>query len=297
MIIGNIRGQVLTIKKSIIAADTLNYLTAQFTFIGIEWEDLIKIAHFSNGLDAIDIELTEGHIRAEDGLNLTAGKWKVSITGEKFEDNEVVKRVTTTIADITVLPSGVADGEPIPSLPSYGEQILAEVQEVKTDLGEVQEQISEIQEEVVKVDKKVFRFIVNGHQSYEGGGITLDTNNLADFREIINAADPEKIYDIVNSVEFQVVFITSTDEIAFTKEVYVSKLEYQNSCVELQGFFIIGNFSQYTVEPIAPYVFRMYFSGIMGNNIPVNFDFGAKPYSGSGGIGGTIQGNIISNGG
>ena len=149
MIIGTIRGQVLTIKKSIIASDTLNYLTAQFSFTTPDWDGLVKVAHFSNKEDSADIELTNGCILEADGLNLTAGKWQVSISGHKVVDGEVVKRATTTICEFIVLPSIVPAGEPLPSLPSYGEQILGEVQEVRTDLAGIQEEVEEIQEKIV----------------------------------------------------------------------------------------------------------------------------------------------------
>lgn len=134
MITATIRGQKLTVSETVIAADTLNYITARFVFGTSDWDGLLKIAHFSSGTNAADIELTEDCIIASDGLNLTAGKWQVTVTGHKIEGGETVQRITTTIAEITVLPSGVPSGEPVPSLPSYGEQILAEVGEIQDEV-------------------------------------------------------------------------------------------------------------------------------------------------------------------
>lgn len=136
MITGIITGQDLRLGVPIIAADTLNYLTAKFVFRTEPWNGLIKIAHFSNGEDSADIELTDDAILAEDGLNLTEGKWQLSVTGHEISDGEIIKRITTTVAEFTVKRSGVPDGEPLPSLPSYGEEILAEVRSIQGDVTE-----------------------------------------------------------------------------------------------------------------------------------------------------------------
>lgn len=136
MISAIIRGQYLSLTVPVIAADTLNYLTARFAFKTADWDGLVKIAHFSNGTDAADVELTGDEIRAEDGLNLTDGTWRLSVTGHEFSGGELVKRITTTVAEFAVHPSGVPDGEPVPSLPSYGERILAEVENIHTEVDE-----------------------------------------------------------------------------------------------------------------------------------------------------------------
>lgn len=136
MITGIITGQDLRLGVPIIAADTLNYLMAKFVFKTDAWEGLIKIAHFSNGEDSADIELTDDAIIAEDGLNLTEGKWQLSVTGHEISGGEIIKRITTTVAEFTVKRSGVPDGEPLPSLPSYGEEILAEVRSIQGDVTE-----------------------------------------------------------------------------------------------------------------------------------------------------------------
>lgn len=136
MITGIITGQDLRLGVPIIAADTLNYLTAKFVFKTDAWNGLIKIAHFSNGEDSADIELTDDAILAEDGLNLSEGKWQLSVTGHEISGGEIIKRITTTVAEFTVKRSGVPDGEPLPSLPSYGEEILAEVRSIQGDVTE-----------------------------------------------------------------------------------------------------------------------------------------------------------------
>lgn len=136
MISGYIRGQTLTLAQTVIAADSVNYLTAKFTFQTADWNGLLKIAHFSNGTNAADVELTGDEILSEDGLNLTEGTWQVSVTGHEYSGGELTKRITTTIAELTVKPSGVPDGEPLPNVASYGEQILSEVQSIHSEVDE-----------------------------------------------------------------------------------------------------------------------------------------------------------------
>lgn len=129
-----VTGQALKVTTPVIAADTINYLTAQFAFTH-DWDGLIKIARFSNDENSAEVQLTNDCIREEDGLNLTEGRWYVSVIGEEIVGGQPVQRITTVRAFFTVLPSGVEDGEPLPSLPSYGEQILAEVEDINEKLG------------------------------------------------------------------------------------------------------------------------------------------------------------------
>lgn len=128
MIIGYIKGQSLKIVQPVIAADTINYITANFSFKTADWSGLTKYAHFRQGETVYDVPLTEDCIRKEDGLNLGAGIWQIYLHGNEFVDGEVVERATTEIAEITVKPTGVLNGEPFPSaVPSISEQILASI--------------------------------------------------------------------------------------------------------------------------------------------------------------------------
>ena len=127
MIEGTIRGQEIGLRSPTIAADSMNYLSAVFQFQTSDWDGLLKIAHFSNGTQFIDIELKNDRIVPSDGLNLTEGTWLVTVTGHAYSGGELIQRVTTTQARLKVMPSVVPNGEPLPSLLSYGEQILGRV--------------------------------------------------------------------------------------------------------------------------------------------------------------------------
>lgn len=135
MIYFTVRGQALSVHSPTIAADTINFLTAEFTFKTHEWDGLLKVAHVSNGINSADIELHDDMIREEDGLNLLAGTWNISLIGYEMVDGELKTRATTTDAKLLVVPSGVENDEPLSTLPSYGEQILAEVEDVRQKLN------------------------------------------------------------------------------------------------------------------------------------------------------------------
>lgn len=135
MIKCSVEGQELIVGSPIIAADSINYLTAKFIFRTSDWDGLVKIAHFSNGALSASININaDDEIPESAGLNLSVGRWVVSVTGHKYENGELVQRITTTQAKLTVHPSGVPDGDPLPSLPSLGEQILGKVTEIKTEV-------------------------------------------------------------------------------------------------------------------------------------------------------------------
>ena len=134
MIKGSVQGQELIIGSSVIAADTINYLTAEFIFRTSDWDGLVKIARLSNGENSVEVQLTDDKILASNGLNLTEGSWDISLTGYKYVNGELEQRITTIRRKFMVQPSDIPDGDPLPSLPSLGEQILGKVAEIKTEV-------------------------------------------------------------------------------------------------------------------------------------------------------------------
>lgn len=130
-----IRGQTLTVSSPTVAADSVNFLTAKFTFQTSDWDGLEKVAHFRCGELYAEIGLEDDVITAGRGLNLTAGEWTVSVTGHRTEGGELIRRATTQTVTLTVVPSGIGDdGEPLPDLASHGEEILAEVENIHADV-------------------------------------------------------------------------------------------------------------------------------------------------------------------
>lgn len=118
-----VSGQTLKFFTPVIAADSLNYLTAKVNFTDAEWEGYSKWLHFRQdeelGADTYDIQLDENNeITADDHLNLTVGQWEIYLTGTKDES-----RLTTVPVILTVKESGLIDG-PLHGLPmSVAEQV------------------------------------------------------------------------------------------------------------------------------------------------------------------------------
>lgn len=112
-------GQRLSMMKIDLVADTIDYLTAEFEFIG--WENFpIRVAHFRNGDAVYDIILTDDRILESDHLNLSAGIWNVYLHG-----NNGSSRITTNQVYFRVQETGSLSGEPMPEIPlSTAEQIL-----------------------------------------------------------------------------------------------------------------------------------------------------------------------------
>lgn len=129
MISAFINGQTLKLSTPKVVADSVNYLTLKAVFKTTGWEDLTKWVHFKKDNTTYNIELINDEVTADQHLNLPAGEWQVYIHGSKTVSTTLIKRITTEIVILTVEPSGVLNGEPLPlTPPSIGEQILAKAQ-------------------------------------------------------------------------------------------------------------------------------------------------------------------------
>ena len=121
MLTGIIRGQRLMLRTPLVVADSINYLTAKFTF-DPDWTGRTVTAYFVCGDKAITAELTDGEITAAQGINLTAGRWELKLSGIKGDS-----RVTAGPVQFDVLPFGATEGElPDISLTQY-EKLLAKI--------------------------------------------------------------------------------------------------------------------------------------------------------------------------
>lgn len=121
MLTGIIRGQRLMLRTPIVVADSINYMTAKFTF-DPDWTGRAITAYFVCGDKAITAELTDGEITAAQGINLTAGRWELKLSGIKGDS-----RVTAGPVQFDVLPFGATEGElPDISLTQY-EKLLAKI--------------------------------------------------------------------------------------------------------------------------------------------------------------------------
>lgn len=124
MIKGFIKNQNLTIDTPLVASDTINYLTAEFSFLTNDWHDATKWAHFAQGDTVYDVLLENDVITSDKGLNLSEGVWSVYLHGNSSDG----MRVTTEVKTFKVVKTGVLDGEPLPALPlTAAEQILSKI--------------------------------------------------------------------------------------------------------------------------------------------------------------------------
>lgn len=121
-------GQQLKIVTPIVVADTHNYHTAIAVFRGSEWEACSKWAHFVKDDVTYDVPFYADEITQEQGLDLTAGTWRVYIHGNVYdaETDTVTTRITTSTALLKV-ESAEADN-PFPAVtPSFAEVLAAQI--------------------------------------------------------------------------------------------------------------------------------------------------------------------------
>jgi hypothetical protein len=137
MITGYVNGQSLRLSAPAVSASTVDYLEAQFIFRQRDWDGMTVIrAVFEQGEEAYAIPLTDGYIRQEDHLNLSAGIWSVHLVGSVYADGEIVQRITTAPDYITVMPCGDVDGEPLPSIPATDvERLEAALEQIRNSVG------------------------------------------------------------------------------------------------------------------------------------------------------------------
>lgn len=136
LIYGDIFRQRLTLANTHVVADTIDYLEMKFFFKTNDWDGLEKWVHFANSERVYDIRLSEDGVKKEDHLNLTAGKWRVYLHGNRYENGQVIERITTDEAMIYVVATGTLEGEPFPEIPaSVTERIFARLARLETGGG------------------------------------------------------------------------------------------------------------------------------------------------------------------
>ena len=116
--------QSLTAEYLPLAAESVQYLTAKVVCETEDWTGREIKALFGQGCTVYEIPVTGGEITAKQQLNLTAGDWCVWLVGNSARDGEVIPRITTNIAHISVAPTGGTEGNPFPTIPPTVEEQL-----------------------------------------------------------------------------------------------------------------------------------------------------------------------------
>lgn len=116
--------QSLTAEYLPLAAESVQYLTAKVVCETEDWTGREIKALFGQGCTVYEIPVTGGEITAKQQLNLTAGDWRVWLVGNSARDGEVIPRITTNVAHISVAQTGGMEGNPFPTMPPTVEEQL-----------------------------------------------------------------------------------------------------------------------------------------------------------------------------
>lgn len=116
--------QSLTAEYLPLAAESVQYLTAKVVCETEDWTGREIKAMFGQGCTVHEVSVTNGEITAKQQLNLTAGDWCVWLVGNSARDGDVIPRITTNIAHISVAPTGGTEGNPFPNTPPTAEEQL-----------------------------------------------------------------------------------------------------------------------------------------------------------------------------
>lgn len=116
--------QTLTAEYLPLAAESVQYLTAKVVCETEDWTGREIKALFGQGCTVHEVTVTGGEITAKQQLNLTAGDWRVWLVGNSARDGEVIPRITTNVAHISVAPTGGTEGNPFPTIPPTVEEQL-----------------------------------------------------------------------------------------------------------------------------------------------------------------------------
>lgn len=116
--------QSLTAEYLPLAANSVQYLTAKVVCETEDWTGREIKAMFGQGCTVHEVPVTGGEITTKQQLNLTAGDWRVWLVGNSARDGEVIPRITTNVAHISVAPTGGTEGNPFPTTPPTVEEQL-----------------------------------------------------------------------------------------------------------------------------------------------------------------------------
>ena len=129
--------QSLTAEYLPLAAESVQYLTAKVICETEDWTGREIKAMFGQGCTVHEVSVTDGEITAKQQLNLSAGDWCVWLVGNSARDGEVIPRITTNIAHISVAPTGGTEGNPFPAIPPTAEEQL------RADMGNLDDLTTE----------------------------------------------------------------------------------------------------------------------------------------------------------
>ena len=167
--------QALTAEYLPLAAESVQYLTAKVVCETEDWTGREIKAMFGQGCTVYEVTVTGGEITAKQQLNLTAGDWRVWLVGNSARDGDVIPRITTNVAHISVAPTGGTEGNPFPATPPTVEEQL------RADMGNLADLTTEDKSSLVAAINEVRQTGGGGTAYTIGHGLKLDakTNTLS----------------------------------------------------------------------------------------------------------------------
>lgn len=167
--------QSLTAEYLPLAAESVQYLTAKVVCETEDWTGREIKAMFGQGCTVYEVPVTGGEITAKQQLNLTAGDWRVWLVGNSARDGDVIPRITTNVAHISVAPTGGTEGNPFPATPPTVEERL------RADMGNLADLTTEDKSSLVAAINEVRQTGGGGTAYTIGHGLKLDakTNTLS----------------------------------------------------------------------------------------------------------------------
>ncbi|MBS7355719.1 MAG: hypothetical protein KIG86_04645 [Eubacteriales bacterium] len=167
--------QSLTAKYLPLAAESVQYLTAKVVYETDDWTGREIKAMFEQGCTVYEVPVTGGEITAKQQLNLTAGDWRVWLVGNSARDGDVIPRITTNVAHISVATTGGTEGNPFPATPPTVEERL------RADMGNLADLTTEDKSSLVAAINEVRQTGGGGTAYTIGHGLKLDakTNTLS----------------------------------------------------------------------------------------------------------------------
>lgn len=209
--------QSLTAEYLPLAAESVQYLTAKVNCETEDWTGREIKAMFRQGCTVHEITVTGGEITAKQQLNLSAGDWCVWLVGNSARDGEVIPRITTNIAHISVAPTGGTEGNPFPNIPPTVEEQL------RADMGNLAD--------LTTKDKSNLVAAIN--EAAEGGSKdtvkytpqTLTDEQQTQARENIGAGQPLFVVNVTTTPDEQGGEVYTADKTAAEIET-----AYQAGC-------------------------------------------------------------------
>lgn len=194
MITAFIKGQELKITASVIVAETLNYLKAQFIFQTNAWNELIKTAYFTQGETTHSIDLDENNIAFP--LHLPAGEWTMSVVGRAYENGELVERITTNTATFNVKPFKAGTETPFP------EPTPSEIERVESKIGNLPDLLTMEKTSLVNAINEVYRRGGSGGGGSDGFSPIVDVEPIEGAHKVtITDINGTKSFDVLNGVD------------------------------------------------------------------------------------------------